>query len=242
MPLSENAFPYESEDGRILVHDGDQDYEVDANGQVITPDGPEVPWWGSPTPQAPAQPTPPAVPPARPQPPGLPPLNIQPGMSAQQWEANYNLAVGEARRLREILESIDQPKARALIDQVINEMDMGRYAAQVGARESQFKMTGRIPQWLPQIPQAQQGAWRNYQVGGLVAPPGGAGGTPTTGMTEEQAAQAIWNGDPQLQSLYKANHPEMSPVMAVQDWWTWAPREGATTLSDYARKKGYLNA
>jgi len=258
MPLSEDAFPYVGADKVTRVHDGDQDYEVDGQGNVLIPgEAPENPFWDqrakfkSPAPAGTG--TVPAVTSTVGTPTSylsqqgqqggqLPPVNVQPGLSAQQWEATYALSLAQEKRLREIMETIDQPKARAAIDEAIQAIAQTRYANQVSARESQAKMTGRVPQWLPQIPKFQPGAWKGYQAGGLVAPPGSAVGAPTSTMSDDQAAPAIWNADQQLQSLYKANHPEMSPIQAVQDWWTWAPHEGAMSLADYARKKGYLNA
>lgn len=261
MPLSEDAFPYVGDDGVTRIHDGDQDYEVDEQGFAVTPEGPINPFWNERAKFAPQQsPQPTAIPPVKstvgqpsmlpnsymPQGQGtLPPVNVQPGLSAQQWEATYNLSLAQEKRLRELMETVEQPKARALIDQAIQEIAMNRYGAQVQARQQQAKEVGFMPRWTPQVPQFEQGAWKGYQPGGLVAPPGGqagVGGAPPAAMTDDQAAEAIWNSRPDIQSMYRAEHPDWPAAQAVKDWWGFAPHEGAGTLADYARQKGYLMA
>lgn len=273
MPLSEDAFPYFDKDTQTnKVWDQGQAYDVDENGFALMPEGPENPFWNERAKFKP-QPTtgpvtnygttpgynpqtgqygsqPPAnIPPAgttQPQGQGtLPPVNVQPGLSSQQWEATYNLSLAQEKRLRELMETVEQPKARALIDQAIQEIAMNRYGAQVQARQQQAKEVGFMPRWTPQIPQFEQGAWKGYQPGGLVAPPGGqagVGGAPPAAMTDDQAAEAIWNSRPDIQSMYRAEHPDWPGVQAVKDWWRFAPHEGAGTLVDYARLKGYLMA
>ena len=97
-----------------------------------------------------------------------------------------------------------------------------------------------------QQPTFQPGGWKQYQPGGLVAPPGSAvGATPQgtpQGVSDDQAAQAVWNARQDIQGMYRAEHPDWTPVQAITDWWKFAPHEGAATLADYARIKGYLAA
>ncbi len=168
--------------------------------------------------------------------PEMPSVDVQPGLNAQQWEANYNLLLAAEKRLRETLEMVTEPQARAAIDQAINAIKQSNYGNQVNARESQSRMTGKIPRWLPQPPKPTMGEWKQYQTPGLSSPPGTPGAAP---MADDQAAQAIWNHDTNLQSMYKGNHPTWTPLQAVQDWWAYAPHEGANSISEYAQKKGW---
>lgn len=248
---------------QIITPQGPLDVDP-ATGYAITPQGPVRPFWGydpktgAPIPPggaaaSPGQPTPQPVAKGVSNQTNLPAANIQPGLSSQQWEATYTLQLATEKRLRELMETIQQPQARQLIDQAIqlikqqgyqNEVGAGqqKYQNEVGAYEGQMKSSGNFPQWLPNMPAPvppptfQPGAWKAYQP----ATPGGVG--VGAGMTEEQAAQAIWDKTPQLQQMYKNEHPDMDPVTAVKDWWGFAPHEGAATLADYAKMKGWIPA
>ena len=254
MPLGPDAFPYENAEGKTVVRSGGQDYDVDPSGNVLMPEGPVNPFWneqGQATSGPGLQTAPPAT--AKQAATGLPATQIQPGLNSQQWEATYTLQLATEKRLRELMETIQQPQARLLIDQAIqlikqqgyqNEVGAGqqRYQNEVGAYEGQMKASGNFPQWLPNMPAPvppptfQPGGWKGYQP----ATPGvGAG---AGAMTEEQAAQAIWDKTPQLQQMYKNEHPDMDPITAVKDWWGFAPHEGAATLADYAKMKGWIPA
>lgn len=245
MALSQGAFPYIDENGKTKVYDGDQSYDVDPNGQVITPNGPEVPWWGQSTPTAqstqpkPAQPQPSLATPSFG---GMPSLDIAPGLSSQQWDATYTLNLATEKRLRELMETVQQPQARLLIDQAIQIIKQQGFQNETGIYESQMKNTGTFPRWLPQQPDFQPGAWQQYQPGGMVAPPGAGMGATLPTMNDDQAAQVIWNARQDIQGMYRSEHPDWQPAQAIKDWWRFAPHEGTTTLADYARIKGYLAA
>lgn len=247
MALSTNAFPYLDETGQTKVHDGDQDYEVGPDGLVITPSGPETPWWGQPTP-APQMAKPATSQPVSTGPtsnyqgPQLPALDVEPGLKAQQWEAKYTLDLAAEKRLREVMETVTQPQARMLIDQAIQAIKQQGFQNETGIYESQMKNTGKFPRWLPQQPNFQPGGWQQYQTGGMVAPPGGGMGTTPPSMNDDQAAQTIWDARQDIQSMYRSEHPDWQPAQAIKDWWRFAPHEGALTLTDYARLKGYLAA
>ncbi len=216
MPLSEDAFPYVDETGKTKVWDNGQSYDLDQSGQVMTPGGVEIPWWGSPT-QAQPQATPTAQPqsqgftPYSPQVPSLPGLDIQPGMGAQQWEATYTLALAQEKRLRELLETVTQPQARAAIDQAIQALRQANYGSQVQARESQAAMTGKIPQWLPQPPQFTPGAYRQYEQPRVTGPGGQAdggqtydtvNGPKTVAQMEQELRAANWPGNEDVPTAY----------------------------------------
>lgn len=224
--------------------DTGEDYEVDPNGQIVLPGGGiEVPWWGSPTPTTPmpglgTQPrgVAPNVTPYQPYVPNMPALNVQPGMPAQQWEGTYTLGVAGEKRLRDTLEQSTIPQTRAGIDQMLAGVQQNRFQNLMAGTQLRGQQTGGIPRYLPKAPTFKPGGWQQYQGAGA----GQAG--PATGapVSEDVAAQAIWTGDQQLQMMYQAEHPDWTPLQAVQDWWSWAPHEGANSLAQYAQMKGYL--
>ena len=253
--LSPDSYPFQDEDGKIRIMDPatGQKYEVDpgSGGAILPGGGIDYPDWV--TPDQPAAGPTPTPGPSRTSPapstgfitPGtynLPPVNVQPGLGASQWAGTYNLGLAGEKRAREQMEKATIPQARANIDQFLGDMAQKRYQNQVGAREGQERSTGYIPRYIPTVPSFQPGGWKAYQEGGLVSQPGygGQGPGPKGPLPDEAtAAQAIWNNDQQMQQMYKQQHPEMDPQAAVRDWWSWSQHEGANSLAEYARMKGW---
>lgn len=193
MPLGPNAYPAVDDNGKTIIVDPDNpggvgQYEVDpSTGYALMPEGPFNPDWNNrgkfaqPTPATQPRSSNPSFTPMAPAASGLPSVDIQPGLAAQQWEGTYNLSLAQEKRLREVMETITQPNARSLIDQAIQALHQKGFENETNLWESQRKSSGFRPQWLPQPPKPMTGAWRQYQTGGMVTPPGMGGTTPATG-------------------------------------------------------------
>jgi len=59
-----------------------------------------------------------------------------------------------------------------------------------------------------------------------------------------RALQAIWEGREDIRNLYWGEPnwgPDVNPIQAVEDWWSWTPENTGGTPWDFAVGQGYLD-